>query len=231
MSVGFIILRHVNSFQTNKYWIHSYHCIRKNYPDNWIMIIDDNSNDEFVDDIELHNTKIINSRYKKRGELLPFIYYLKHKLFDTAVIIHDSVFINNKINTNTDTYRFLWEFEHHWDQTDDERKLLSLFNDNELLNFHNDKTLWKGCFGEMMIVRHDFLKKVNSKYEFSLLVPFITSRFRRQSLERVIACMFQSISNQTTMFGNIQASGMWGTTFDNIHKLDHMPIAKCWSGR
>ena len=43
-SLGFIILRHVNSELTNKYWVNCYNCIRRHYPENKILIIDDNSN-------------------------------------------------------------------------------------------------------------------------------------------------------------------------------------------
>jgi len=38
-TIGFIILRHVNSSIVNKYWIQCYDCIRNHYPENIIMII------------------------------------------------------------------------------------------------------------------------------------------------------------------------------------------------
>ena len=41
-NIGFIILRHVNSSITNEYWKECYRCIKKNYPTNRILIIDDN---------------------------------------------------------------------------------------------------------------------------------------------------------------------------------------------
>ena len=71
-TVGFIILRHVNNAVTNEYWIYSYNCIRKLYPENEIMIIDDNSKYQFVTPINLYKTSIIQSEYPKRGELLPY---------------------------------------------------------------------------------------------------------------------------------------------------------------
>ena len=46
--IGFIILRHVNNVQTNNYWNHCYNCIRKYYPEFLILIIDDNSNNEYI---------------------------------------------------------------------------------------------------------------------------------------------------------------------------------------
>ena len=121
--VGFIILRHVMDALTNSYWMLCYDNIRKYYPENLIMIIDDNSKTEFITDKELYKTTIINSEYHARGELLPYYYYLQNKLFDTAVILHDSAFICKYIDFSTiENYKIIWHFEHHWDQIEDETK-------------------------------------------------------------------------------------------------------------
>jgi len=76
MSIGFIILRHVISETTNRYWMLCYDCIRRYYPLHRIMIIDDNSNYEFVTNKTVTNTVLIQSEYKGRGELLPYYYFL-----------------------------------------------------------------------------------------------------------------------------------------------------------
>ena len=154
--IGFIILRHVKDELTNCYWNFSYNCIRKYYPEYPIMIVDDNSNYDFVTNRELYKTTIIQSEYHGRGELLPYYYYLHNKLFDTAVIIHDSVFINSHLNFEVDKYRFIWEFEHNWDQIEDETNMINQFNDPELLKFYENKSLWKGCFGGMSVITHDY---------------------------------------------------------------------------
>ena len=78
---GFIMTRHVNSATTNNYWNQSIRCIRRLYPDTKIVVIDDNSNYEYITEETLYKTTIINSEYPKRGELLPYIYFLKKKLF------------------------------------------------------------------------------------------------------------------------------------------------------
>ena len=49
MSFGFIILRHIRNESQNDLWIESYTCIRKHYPETLIMVIDDNSNYEYID--------------------------------------------------------------------------------------------------------------------------------------------------------------------------------------
>ena len=54
--------------------MHCYECIRKFYPENDIVIIDDNSNQTFLTAKELYNTKIIYSDYHQHGELLPYYY-------------------------------------------------------------------------------------------------------------------------------------------------------------
>ena len=164
-NVGFIMLRHVNSPDTNKLWNHCYSCIRKYYPENLILIIDDNSNKQYVKDYTtLYKTLIIPSEYPGRGELLPYCYYLQNKLFHTAVIIHDSVFINSHIDTNVDDYKFIWNFEHKWDDVVNETRLINVFNDRKLTTLYNSKHLWKGCFGCMTIIKHDYLTYVDKKY-------------------------------------------------------------------
>ena len=45
---GFIITRHVNSENTNRYWNHSIKLLRRLYPNNKIIIIDDNSDKNFL---------------------------------------------------------------------------------------------------------------------------------------------------------------------------------------
>jgi hypothetical protein len=74
-SFGFIITRHVNSEQTNKYWNHSVKLLRTFYPYRKIIIIDDNSNQNYVKaDFDYKNIQIIQSEFPGRGELLPYYY-------------------------------------------------------------------------------------------------------------------------------------------------------------
>jgi len=238
-SMGFIMLRHVNNELSNKYWIHSYNCIRKYYKENMIVIIDDNSNYDYITNIDLYKTIIIQSQYHKRGEILPYYYYLQNNFFDIAVILHDSVFINNYINFyDILHYEVIWDFEHHWDQIEDETKMIELFNDQELLKFYENKNLWKGCFGSMSIITFDFLNSVNNKYNISKLLNVIKTRYNRCSFERVIGCLLQKVYNDKVynrktipLLGNIHKYMRWETTFDEIDNYKDLPIIKVWTGR
>ena len=216
--IGFIILRHVNSPQTNRYWIECYHSIRKFYPENKIMIIDDNSDKKYITNFEMYKTMVIHNEYPKRGELMPYIYYLKHKVFDTAVILHDSVFINKYIDFNVDTYKFLWEFDsNQMPQIEDETKLLSVFKDSNLEEFYRKRNGWVGCFGGMSIITHDYLSLVNKKYNLHKLIDKINSRYNRKSFERVIAVLLQKERPKQSLLGNIHKYCKWGIRYEQLH--------------
>ena len=232
--IGFIILRHVHNELTNKYWIKCVNSIRKYYPENNILIIDDNSNYEYITEETLYKTTIINSEYPKRGELLPYYYYLQNKLFDIAVIIHDSVIVNKYIDLSVEQYKLIWEFEHYWDQIEEETRMINVFNDVELNKFYENKDLWKGCFGCMTIITHDYLTYVNNKYDFSKLLDYVLTRNNRCCFERVIGCLLQKEGKNETLLGNIHKYCQWGIQFndiDRIDKYDHLPLIKHWSGR
>jgi len=97
-SYGFIITRHVNSEKTNNYWNRCIKLIITFYPHKKIVIIDDNSNQDFVKtEFEYKNVIYEKSEYPGRGELLPYIYFLKNHYFDNAIIIHDSVFFHKRV--------------------------------------------------------------------------------------------------------------------------------------
>ena len=229
--IGFIILRHVNNEITNNYWNYCYDCVRKYYPENLIIIVDDNSNYNYIIERTLYKTTIINSEYNGRGELLPYYYYLQNNLFDTAVIIHDSVFINKYIDFSVDKYKLLWEFEHHWDLIEDETNMINLFNDKDLLNFYENKNLWKGCFGGMTIITHNYLTYINNKYDISKLLECVLTRINRCAFERVIACLLQKNEKKETLLGNIHSYCQWGINFNQKDEYKHLPLIKVWTGR
>ena len=96
---GFIITRHVNSHKTNEYWNHSVKLLNYLYPSKKIILIDDNSNYEFVKQTkDYQNLEIIQSEFPGTGELLPYYYFYKRHPFKHAVILHDSVFFHKRVS-------------------------------------------------------------------------------------------------------------------------------------
>ena len=242
MSFGFIILRHVNSPETDMYWQECHACIRKYYPTTQIVIIDDNSNRIFLTVKDLDNTIIVESEFPGRGELLPYYYYSRNKWFDTAVILHDSVFIQKHIDfvAGLDSYRHIWDFEHTWDnQIDDITSLLQLSNMKDLVQLYVNKDSWHGCFGCMSIITHTCIETIDAKYQLCNLLDFTTTREYRCAFERVIACMLRSSSvyPRRSLLGNIHKYCQWhGMTFaeymaNKETKPSGLPIVKIWTGR
>jgi hypothetical protein len=239
MSLGFIILRHVNSEETNLLWIDCYDSIRKIYPLNKILIIDDFSDYTFVDTTKiLSNALIIQSEFKGRGELLPYYYYFHNKLFDRAVILQDSVFIQKYINFEGNN--FLWSFEHHWDHLYDYTKIVNNLDNISYINYMmNNNNLWNGCFGVMSCLSHDFLCELQNTFNLFNLINHITTRTDRMCLERIFAILFTlcnntNNTNTNALFGDIHRYCIVGQTYStyktNNNDIDK-PIVKVWVGR
>jgi len=156
---------------------------------------------------------------------------LRNKLFDTAVIIHDSVFINTFIDFSVDKYKIIWSFKHMYDEPLKESSMINIFMDEKLRKFHENKHLWVGCFGCMTVITHDYLTLVDNEYSFSKLLDVIKTRNDRCVFERVLACLLQINADQESLIGDIFEYCPWGITYDNKDKYAYLPITKVWTGR
>ena len=251
-SFGFIMTRHVNSVNTNKYWNHSVKLLRTFYPNIKIVIIDDNSNQEFVKaDFSYKNIEIIQSDFPYRGELLPYYYYIKNKFFENAVIIHDSVFFHSRCNfellKNIKVIP-LWFFYSDKENISNTLKIADILKNNYEIKdkLKNDdiilmpKNKWYGCFGAQCYINHDFLLDIESKYGITNMIYNIKCRYDRCCLERIMGCIFftenEKISKKKSLFGDIMKTQKWGYNFDeyiNNLKKGTIPgrIVKVWTGR
>ena len=82
-------------------------------------------------------------------------------------------------------------------------------------------------FGGMSIITHDFLVLVNKKYNIDLLL----NRYKRQSFERVIACLFQMFYINNSLLGNIISYCPYVIRYENREEFKHLPFLKVWTGR
>lgn len=237
--LGFIIIRHVNNKMSDYYWKECYRCIRKWY-DSPIMIIDDSSNREFLnEDIVVTNCTVIYDReHKGAAELLPYYYFHKLRPFETAVIIHDSVFIQKKIFFDLDEpIRFLWTFSKQFDQEIFHlinELCMDLFHYYKLMELYNSNN-WSGGFGVMSVIRWDFLDKLDRNHKlFDTILFKIHSRDHRSALERVIPLLaYYNEPVKCALFGDIHSYIRWGTSFTDYltHDMSAYDIVKVWSGR
>ena len=251
--MGIIITRHVKSTETNFYWNHNIKCIKRLYPKLKIIVIDDFSDKNFLKPFHQHdNITIIQSEFKGRGELLPYIYLIKNNFFKNALIIHDSVFMHVKINFPKlihDKVKVLPIWHFNPDKEDiDNRMMISTYlqNTNQIhskLNL-NENILglnhlkWYGCFGAQSFINRDFLLNINQKYMITNLIPHIKTRQDRQCFERILGCIFYSEykSVHKSLLGDIMTYQKYGYSFQeymsdvNKKRLPKL-IVKVWTGR
>jgi hypothetical protein len=244
MNFGFIVTRHVNTKQTNLYWNQCVKLLRTHYPKCQIVIIDDNSNQDFIkSEHDYTNLTIIQSEYPGRGELLPYIYFLKNKWFENAVIIHDSVFFHftfpfEKMNRQ---FASLWNFGNNDSELSNIiRVAKSLKNNKAIVHCINywDKGLWLSSQGAQSYINHNFLVKMNNKYDLNNLLATVLNRSDRCTLERIIGILVYLETNNTdTVFGDINLLYKAGNyTFDEyIDAFNNGKvmgkISKVWTGR
>ena len=243
---GFIIIRHVNSEKTNNYWIECYKSIRQFY-NNKIIIIDDNSNYEFIkfDELKMFNYEIVQSEYNTSGEILAYYYFYKNKYFEKAIIIHDSVFIQKYIDFNKfNNIKYIWHFTHDWDIEEEELDLLKSLNKNkvnELIEFYYNKDKWYGSFGTQSIIDYTFLEKIVNKYDLFNLIDIINDRKKRMNFERIfgLLCCYENsiLKDDPSMLGIIHHYIHWGYTYEaylnekNTSILEKYELIKVWTGR
>jgi len=251
---GFIITRHVNSEKTNKYWNRCIRCIRRFYPFKKIIVIDDNSNQDFVKaEFNYNNVEIINSEFPGRGELLPYYYFYKRHFFNNAVIIHDSAFFHKRINFDRIKNGAvpLWHFNSDKENVDNTIRLASVLrnnysviqrlNENEIKPLGFKKDVWFGCFGGQSYINYGFLAHIEHKYGLLNLVDVVKCRSDRSCFERIIGVLFfmnqKNLYKSPSILGNIMTYSVWGYSFDQYCKFIEdkkgapNPIVKVWTGR
>ena len=239
--ITFVIIRHVNSIITNLYWIECYKCIRQFYKENPILIVDNNSNYDFIPTIELTNTIVIKSELACRGELTGYYYFYKTNISSHAVILQDSMFIKQYIDFGSDV-KFLWNFRADCDNISEVKHMLSLLNNSEaLLKIYDDKSQWNGCFCACSIINRETLQMLDEKYNLFVLLSIITNPQYQMGFERVFGVLLCSIYptigyypliNSIETYTNTILDYGWGFTFNKyINNNISYPIIKIWSQR
>uniref|UniRef100_A0A6C0D935 Glycosyltransferase n=1 Tax=viral metagenome TaxID=1070528 RepID=A0A6C0D935_9ZZZZ len=236
---GFIITRHVNSAKTNRYWNRNVKLLKTYYPYKLIVIIDDNSNPEFLSSHhDYKNLIIIQSEYPGRGELLPYIYYAQNKWFERAVIIHDGVFFHNRIcfeKFNNFPAISMWHFHPRFNgcHIDNSLRIANSLNFSDIIKNYLHKKNWVGCFGLQSYIKHSFLTMIMNKYNMNNLINVVTCRDDRCSLERIFAVIFfLELRYTNSILGDMTKLDMWNRSFDEYVKKPPMSkVIKVFTGR
>lgn len=234
---GFYMTRLVRNAEENKLWKEAVKCIRRHYPDHPIIIIDDGSTFECE---PVEGIQVIQSEFPGRGELLPYYYFDRDHPFDTAIMVHDGMFFQKRIDLDTDGCKFLWNFPPKaFDDESAVRGLIQKIDQKNEIEALYDSKNWCGCFGVSSIITHSALHKLQENYSIFNLLDHVKTRDDRMALERVFGLLCHSASIYAgTLFGNVLDFPKTGhfTTYDYLEgKLvknkDLYPVVKVWNGR
>jgi len=239
--IGFIILRYVIDLKTNYNWIKCYESIRRFYGKEYpIIIIDDQSDTNYLTEINLVNCKIIKSEFPRRGEILPYYYYLKNNFCDRVIVLHDSMNFENYIDFYNiiDYNNYTKIFSFHNSSYKKDIKQLPYFvsnylkNSEEILKYHNlNINNLLGCFGVCFIIDYKFLKKVEETYNISNLVNCILNRNNRKTLERLLSCIFCCYQEKTKFRTKISLLGDINKNINDQKLNNKIIINKNFFGR
>ena len=194
---GIVITRHVNNKSLDRVWKKCLEQIRKFYPTEPVIIIDDSSNYEFVnaENVDMTNVRVIDSEIKQAGEMLPYHYFYKEHLFKRMLFIHDSVFIEKRIDDSSVVgAKSLWYFINQRQTVYGENEavigLLPYLNHKqELEQLFPSVDSWRASYGVMCIIDHDYLTHIMEKYNVENMVPHVDSRAKRMGCERIFGLL------------------------------------------
>ena len=229
--VGFIITRHVTSPATNEYWQLAVQHLRRLYPEQPIVIIDDNSDPAFLSQetiTPIENLTIITAPppHHGRGELLPYLYLARYRWFPKAVILHDSTFLQKYVPFDQLTVPVLplWHYPYDLDHPSNVVRLTqALTNHERILRKVEPKlrstsmTMLKPqaqpqqkfalCFGGQAFITLPFLDHLHAKYTLTNLQAVVKRRPDRCALERVLGAIFYeeypALARYRSLYGHI----------------------------
>lgn len=253
---GFIILRHVRHRVNDLYWKESYRCIRRWYPDAPILIIDDSSvRDVLNEDLIMTKcTVIYDTMHRGAAELLPYYYFHLLRPFERAVIMHDGVFLHGPIEgldrpiTVSNEVRWLWSIPHTFNDGI-AREIYELMADlpggDAVRQCYLDTSTWHGAFGVMSVITWDLVDRLNVRFSmFDHLLGKLKNREYRSALERVFGVLVHQLRKEAgihqkvdALHGGIMQYISWGVSFqdylmrEDLHDARRYPLMKVWSGR
>jgi len=222
------------------------------YPRRIIVVIDDNSKQEYVKaDRDYENVIYIASIFPGRGELLPFYYFYTYPFFEKAIFLHDSVFFQKKIPFHKmvapvmPLWHFVEDIGENFARTQQllhmlkHRDVYHISNQDDMIDTMKQKREWYGCFGVQCVIYHSFLVSLQKKYDLFRLLPVIQTRSDRCCLERILGILFfkecPRLLHCPSLLGSIRKYMKWGFSIEdyerNRYRHSSLPLVKVWTGR
>jgi hypothetical protein len=253
-SFAFIVTTCVRQTEHLVYLIKCLESIRSVYPDGFIYVINDNSNERYnIEDSlkQFENIEVVESIAKGGGEINPYLFILDPRCnHDKLIFIHDSAFLKDSLDVyihSEEEILFFWysissKFNDTTNKTEnsDIFKNFYLYNGNMKICLENYFHIIKGCkyfdvkFGSMSIFTKAFMKKVDAVTNFVECSKLFKNRINRCLLERLLTILYIFVYNKefpTTHYicGDINRHPLPFVNRDT--NALYKPIVKVWQGR
>ena len=210
MDFMFIIAAHHNNQNSQLVYPYCVKSIRKLYPNNLIVIVNDSEqsilSDECIkNNLNDENIHVIHTEILGSGVAFTLNVFNKYINYNYAVILQDSTELIKKLPPINFDIKFFWSFSNHfkWDSTFFIKNGLKISHTQEIINLsqnleesdfkknfielYNNKKLWRGCFGNMVVISKQFLNLLNEKTKILNLTNFIKTRRDRMCIESILA--------------------------------------------
>lgn len=253
---AFIITASIQNEKQLTYLIKSIRDIKKIYPNVFIYIINDNSENGFSEILNLifnkEDTKVIDSIKNKGGEINPYLFILSPECsYDKLIYLHDSSFLKENIDQyilSTKDITFFYNSDKNIlnDVIDPENKLildllkfkyldaeLSLTDIfNELVFLQSKKYLFDIKFGGMSIFTKTFVQKVSKISNFFDIVDLFKTRKNRSLFERILTIFYDILYDEPPVYicGDITQHLDFGKNLNQELKTGKA-LTKVWQGR
>ena len=171
--ISIFLYRNVVCKETNKKWNEIYNKIREN-GDYHVTIICNSKKDQVESYQKLTNCKIIDSEFNFKNNLIPYYYYFIENNSSKAIIITDDFKLDKlndilKSEKKADINIFEKKNTDNCDRVN-EIKLLSKYNNNELIKLYDSKE-WNGIKNMSMLISYEKLKKIQNEFDiFNYLI-------------------------------------------------------------
>lgn len=222
-SWGFIVVTHCSTDAHVTMLHDSLGALHRHHPAVPIVLIDDWSPLPLqLDRLSLPLTVERSVLTPGAAEVLPYLYYFKNRYFDVAVILHDSMQLQRPLVgiDQVTTVKFIRYFTCHedWPQIPEPE---TAYNRRHHIQTHEDlihhlvstqandflweqfsrryapKSEWRGCFGVMSIIHHDFLRYLQEKTEILTLFQVVHTNRTRRAMETLFALACHVVTGES----------------------------------
>ncbi len=229
--LSFFVYRQVKEKEDNYCWIECINQIRRFYKNEPIFLIDDYDRNDDVCiqfdgklNINIHIIKVLEKdiHLKGRGELLCFHYYLKLKPSKKAIFLQDNLFILKMFDEDLikmSDVKFINGFidNEEFNKSLVNNLILDLKEGEEILKYKY-KFNWIGCYGGCCLISLEYLKYLENRYNFSILLTEVKSKIMREVFERVFGLL---ITYDKNGFSNISFYGLKGNNSYDLNKYSN----------